>query len=107
LIHTLRQIPRKEKLVLKDFCHVKISSSDGLDFYVYYESDLQAANARTLAVFEASGLAEGNYTIQISGYSWNGVNYVPTSPQAKIIHYTFGRWLIVSSPFRSKAEALS
>jgi len=62
------------------------SGISGTQYYYYYESDLQAVNPRTLAVFEASGLPEGNYAIQISGYLWNGVNYVPISPQAKTIH---------------------
>ncbi len=44
-------------------------------FYTYYESDLQAVNPRTLAVFEAGGLAEGKYTLQVRGFKWNGSAY--------------------------------
>jgi hypothetical protein len=49
----------------------------GTQYYTYMESDLQAVNPRTLAVFEAGGLTEGNYTVEIRGFKWNGVNYVP------------------------------
>ncbi len=58
----------------------------GAQYYVYYESNLQAVNPRTLAVFEAGGLTEGNYTIEIQGFKWNGANYVAIPPQSKIIH---------------------
>ncbi|HUI40484.1 MAG TPA: hypothetical protein VL523_00800 [Terriglobia bacterium] len=62
------------------------SGVPGTQYYVYYESDLQAVNPRTLAVFEAGGLAEGNYTIEIRGFKWDGANYVPVTPQDKMIH---------------------
>lgn len=55
-------------------------------YYTYMESDLQAVEPRTLAVFNAGGLAEGNYTIEIRGFKFNGVNYVPIPPQSKMIH---------------------
>jgi hypothetical protein len=55
-------------------------------YYIYWESDLQAVNPRTLAVFEAGGLPEGNYTIEIRGFKWDGANYVPIPPQSKMIH---------------------
>jgi len=58
----------------------------GTEYYFYRESDLQAVNPRTLAVFEAGGLAEGNYTIEIRGFTWDGVNYVPIAVQSKMIH---------------------
>ena len=60
----------------------------GTQYYVYFESDLQAVNPRTLAVFEAGGLPEGNYTIQIRGFQWNaGLNsYVAIPAQSKMIH---------------------
>ena len=58
----------------------------GTEYYFYRESDLQAVNPRTLAVFEAGGLAEGNYTIEIRGFTWDGVNYVPIPVQSKMIH---------------------
>ncbi len=58
----------------------------GTQYYFYYESNLQAVNPRTLAVFEAGGLMEGNYTIEIRGFRWDGANYVAIPPQSKIIH---------------------
>jgi hypothetical protein len=58
----------------------------GAKYYTYMESDLQAVNPRTLAVFEAGGLSEGNYTIEIHGYAWDGINYVPIAVQSKMIH---------------------
>jgi hypothetical protein len=58
----------------------------GAKYYTYMESDLQAVNPRTLAVFEAGGLPEDNYTIEIHGFAWNGVNYVPIPVQSKMIH---------------------
>jgi hypothetical protein len=58
----------------------------GAQYYIYWESDLQAVNPRTLAVFEAGGLPEGNYTIEIRGFKWDGANYVPIPPQSKMIH---------------------
>jgi len=58
----------------------------GTDYYVYMESDLQAVNPRTIAVFEAGGLTEGDYTIEIRGFKWNGANYVPVPVQSKMIH---------------------
>jgi len=63
------------------------SGVPGTQYYTYMESDLQAVNPRTLAVFEAGGLAEGNYTIEIRGFKWDGVaNYVPIPVQSKMIH---------------------
>jgi hypothetical protein len=60
----------------------------GTQYYFYFESDLQAVNPRTLAVFEAGGLDEGNYTIQIRGFKWNAGlgTYLPIAPQSKMIH---------------------
>ncbi len=58
----------------------------GTQYYTYMESDLQAVNPRTLAVFEAGGLAEGNYTIEIRGFKWDGANYVAIPPKSKMIH---------------------
>jgi hypothetical protein len=50
------------------------------------ESDLQAVNPRTIAVFEAGGLTEGDYTIEIRGFKWDGANYMPVPVQSKMIH---------------------
>lgn len=58
----------------------------GTKYYTYMESDLQAVNPRTLAVFEAGGLAEGNYTIEIRGFKWDGANYQPIPIKSKMIH---------------------
>ena len=62
------------------------SGVPGTQYYIYYESDLQAVNPRTLAIFEAGGLPEGNYTIEIRGFKWNGANYAPVAPKGKMIH---------------------
>ena len=58
----------------------------GTEYYRYMESDLQAVDPRTLAVFEAGGLAEGDYTLEIRGFKWNGLDYVPVPPKGKMIH---------------------
>jgi hypothetical protein len=55
-------------------------------YYRYMESDLQAVEPRTLAVFTAGGLPEGNYTIEIRGFKFVGGNYVAITPQSKMIH---------------------
>ena len=62
------------------------SGVPGTEYYRYMESDLQAVNPRTLAVFEAGGLAEGDYTLEIRGFKWNGLNYVAVPPKSKMIH---------------------
>ena len=64
------------------------SGVPGTQYYTYMESDLQAVNPRTLAVFEAGGLAEGNYTVEIRGFSWDGGvgHYVAIPTQSKMIH---------------------
>ena len=64
-----------------------VSGGDpGALYYTYMESDLQAVNPRTLAVFEAGGLAEGKYTLEIRGFKWDGANYVAIPTQSQIIH---------------------
>jgi hypothetical protein len=63
-----------------------IGGAPGDVYYTYMESDLQAVEPRTLAVFNAGGLPEGNYTIQIRGFKFNGANYVAITPQSKMIH---------------------
>lgn len=55
-------------------------------YYTYMESDLQAVEPRTLAVFNAGGLPEGNYTIQIRGFKFVAGSYVAIAPQSKMIH---------------------
>jgi hypothetical protein len=65
-----------------------LGSVPGTQYYVYFESDLQAVNPRTLALFEAGALLEGNYIIEIRGFKWDVglASYVPIPPQSKMIH---------------------
>jgi hypothetical protein len=63
-----------------------IGGSFGDLYYTYMESDLQAVEPRTLAVFDAGSLPEGNYTIQIRGFKFVAGNYVAITPQSKMIH---------------------
>jgi hypothetical protein len=60
----------------------------GTLYYQYMESDLQAVNPRTLAAFEAGGLAEGDYQVQVRGWIWDtlSLSYVPIPSQSKTIH---------------------
>jgi hypothetical protein len=60
----------------------------GAQYYWYYESNLQAVNPRTLAVFEAGGLTEGNYQVQVLGWIWDtsSSSYVSIPSQSKTIH---------------------
>jgi len=55
-------------------------------YYQYMESDLQAVNPRTLAAFEAGGLEEGDYLIEVRPWAWNGSAYVHLASQFKTIH---------------------
>ena len=55
-------------------------------YYRYYESDLQAVNPRTLSAFEAGGLDEGDYRIEVKAWFWNGVAYQPIAPLSKTVH---------------------
>ncbi len=55
-------------------------------YYTYWESDLQAVNPRTLAVFEAGGLSEGKYTIELRGFKWNGAAYHAIPVVSKMIY---------------------
>jgi len=63
-----------------------VGHGPGEVYYTYMESDLQAVEPRTLAVFNAGALPEGNYTIQIRGFKFAGGNYVAITPQSKMIH---------------------
>jgi hypothetical protein len=49
----------------------------GQPYYLYREGVVQAVNPRTLAVWEASGLAEGAYDVEVKGFVWSGAAYVP------------------------------
>lgn len=63
-------------------------NQDGLSAYTYYEGIVQAVNPRSLAVWDAGGLPEGQYRITITGYEWNGAAYVAlgTGPQTKDVY---------------------
>ncbi len=58
------------------------------EYYTYYESDVQLVNPRVLAVFDATGLPENNYTLEIDGFKWNpiGNHYVAIPVKSKMIH---------------------
>jgi hypothetical protein len=61
----------------------------GAVYYTYYESGAQLVDPRALAVFDTSGLPEGNYTIEIDGFAWDtGLSqYVAVLPvQSRLIH---------------------
>ncbi len=59
----------------------------GAQYYTYFESgDGQLVNPRVVASFEAGGLPEGNYTIEIDGYWWDGVQYLPMGPVTKTFY---------------------
>jgi len=58
----------------------------GDKYYQYLESNTQAVNPRTLSAFEAGGLKEGDYQVEVRAWSWNGVNYVAMASQHKTIH---------------------
>ena len=63
-----------------------IQSSGVPDTYVYMEGTLQVVNPRTLAVWQAGGLAEGLYQIEVIGYAWNGSAYIALTPQTKNVY---------------------
>lgn len=60
----------------------------GVEAYPYMEGTVQAVNPRMLAVWNAGGEPEGLYRITVTGYTWNGVAYVPlaTGPQTKDVY---------------------
>jgi hypothetical protein len=56
-------------------------------YYTYYESaDGQLVNPRVVAWFAAGGLPEGNYTVEIDGFAWDGSMYQPMSPVSKTFY---------------------
>ena len=56
-------------------------------YYTYYESaEGQLVNPRVVALFQAGGLPEGNYTVEIDGYQWDGANYQPMAPVSKTFY---------------------
>jgi hypothetical protein len=60
----------------------------GATYYTYFESGAQLVDPRALAVFDASALPEGNYTIEIHGFAWDTSisQYVAIPVQSKMIH---------------------
>ncbi len=58
----------------------------GDQYYQYMESDLQAVNPRALAAFEAGGLAEGDYRIEVRPWVWTGAQYQSVASQFKTVH---------------------
>jgi hypothetical protein len=55
-------------------------------YYTYMEGPNQAVNPRTLAVWQAGGLDEGSYHIEITGYAWDGTTYVQVDSQGKDVY---------------------
>jgi hypothetical protein len=56
-------------------------------YYTYYESaDGQLVNPRVVANFLAGGLPEGNYTIEVDGFAWDGALYQPMTPQSRTFY---------------------
>lgn len=59
----------------------------GALYYTYYESaDGQLVNPRVVAWFAAGGLPEGNYTIEIDGFAWDGSMYQLMTPVSKAFY---------------------
>ncbi|MDQ6643875.1 MAG: hypothetical protein M3Y76_05450, partial [Chloroflexota bacterium] len=46
----------------------------------------QAVNPRTLAVWQAGGLDEGLYYIEITGYAWDDTTYIQVDSQCKDVY---------------------
>jgi hypothetical protein len=50
-------------------------------YYTYYESaDGQLTDPRAAAWFAAGGLPQGNYTVAIDAFAWDGAMYQPIAP---------------------------
>jgi hypothetical protein len=59
----------------------------GAVYYTYYESsDGQIVNPRVAAWFEAGGLAQGNYAVEIDAYAWDGSTYQPLASVQKTFY---------------------
>ncbi|HEX9942746.1 MAG TPA: hypothetical protein VGG03_12060, partial [Thermoanaerobaculia bacterium] len=61
-----------------------VQTFGGAQFYLYREGVIQAVNPRMLAVWEASDLAEGAYDIEVRGFVWSGLAYVPMATPSQI-----------------------
>lgn len=65
-----------------------VQTFGGAEYYLYREGVVQAVNPRMLAVWEAGGLDEGAYDVEVRGFVWAGAGYVPlaTPPQVKRVY---------------------
>jgi hypothetical protein len=61
-----------------------IQTFGGAQYYLYHEGVIQAVNPRMLAVWEAAGLEEGPYEIEVKGFEWSGGVYVPMGTPSQI-----------------------
>src|SRR6185436_3292999 len=61
-----------------------VQTIGGSEFYLYREGIVQVVNPRTLAVWEAGGLPAGAYDIEVRGFVWNGVTYVPLATPSPV-----------------------
>ena len=63
-----------------------IQNIGGVDYYTYMEGNTQAVNPRTLAVWQAGGLDEGLYHIEVRLFAWDGIAYVQADSQGKNVY---------------------
>jgi hypothetical protein len=64
-----------------------VSVASGPLYYTYYESgDGQVVTSQLLASFQAGGLPEGNYTVEIDGFNWNGAAYQPITSESQTFY---------------------
>lgn len=62
-------------------------------YYTYYESaEGQLVNPRVVAYFEAGGLPEGNYIVELAGYVWGGSMYQPV-PKVSQEFYVYNGYI--------------
>lgn len=61
-----------------------VQSFGGAQYYLYREGIIQAVNPRMLAVWEAAGLDEGPYDIELKGFTWSGGTYVPLATPSQV-----------------------
>jgi len=57
----------------------------GDEYYTYMEGPFQAMTRRVLAVWQAGGLDDGNYEIELRGFFWNGIVAAPVGTQTRIV----------------------
>jgi hypothetical protein len=63
-----------------------VQNIGGADYYTYMESNSQAVNPRTLAVWRAGGLEEGLYHIEVKCFSRDGSSYVLEDSQGQNVY---------------------